>query len=185
MPSVAELEQAFKTYLDEMDRCEKYECFWALLHLAVVMPDICAALEHVNGTTSGARYQDWCRRYWTSSTISARRRWEIRCALLHQGRTLLKSGETFSYVRPAGLGSKIHEYVNPGEANTTLEVDKLAAEVRTAMARWFDELQNPANATQASNVANHLPRVAREKPKNFPPSAPIGPTTHRYGTSST
>jgi hypothetical protein len=55
-----------------------------------------------------------------------------RCALLYQGRTILRTGATFSYIRPAEPGSKIHEYVDPGEANTTPEVDRLASEVRGA-----------------------------------------------------
>src|SRR5690349_8935694 len=102
-PTEPELEAAFKTYFDEMERCERAECFWALLHLVVVMPDICAALEHDKGDTSGesgARYENWCGRYWPPSTITAKRRWEIRCALLHQGRTVSKGGETFSYIPP-------------------------------------------------------------------------------------
>jgi hypothetical protein len=188
-PSVLELQEAFKTYFDEMDRCAQNECYWALLHLVVVMPDVCAALEHDKGDTtgeSGLRYEDWCSRYWTSPTITADRRWKIRCALLHQGRTVLKTGETFSYIRPAEPGSRIHEYVDPVEPNTTLEVDQLAVEIRTAMARWFADLQKPTNARQANNVAKYLYLVAREKPKTFPPGAPIvGPTARRLGTSST
>src|SRR5437773_5340556 len=102
-PSISDLEQAFKTYFDEMDRCVTASCYWALLHMVVVLPDICAALEHDKGDTTGDTgrcYEDWCSRYWSPSAISERRRWEIRCALLHQGRTVLKTGETFSYIPP-------------------------------------------------------------------------------------
>jgi hypothetical protein len=166
-----ELEQAFKTCLDEMDKCERAECYWALLHMVVVLPDICAALEHDKGDTSGEIgrcYESWCERYWCSATISARRRWEIRCALLHQGRTVLKDGETFSYIRPAPSGSKVHEYVHPDEPNTTLEVHKLAAEVKRAIRAWFRDLTQPERASKLENVLRHLPKLAREKPKVLP-----------------
>jgi hypothetical protein len=48
----SELCEAFKTYFDEMDKCAAAECNWALLHVVLVMPDICAALEHPKGDTT-------------------------------------------------------------------------------------------------------------------------------------
>src|SRR5438105_7906042 len=144
----AEREKASQTYFAEMDKCAAAACYWALLHLVVTMPDICAALEHPRGDTTGNTgpcYEAWCTRYWNSAIVPPSKRWEIRCALLHQGRTILKSGDTFSYIRPGPPGSKTHEFVNPGEQNTTLEVDKLATEVKNALNAWFSDLQAPAN----------------------------------------
>lgn len=40
----ADLEQAFQVYFEEMDRCKAGQCHWALLHLVLVLPDICGAL---------------------------------------------------------------------------------------------------------------------------------------------
>jgi len=168
------LEQAFKTYFDEMDKCLNAECFWALLHIVVVLPDICAALEHPKGDTTGEAgrcYEDWCSRYWPSSTtILPRRRWEIRCALLHQGRTALRDGETFSYISPAAAGSRVHEYVDRNEPNTTLEVDKMAAEVKVAVRAWFvDLLKLDDKDTKRTNVERYLPQLAGQRPKALPP----------------
>ncbi len=184
-----ELEQAFQTYFEEMKKCAEAECYWALLHLVVVMPDICASLEHEEGDTTGETgrcYEDWCRRYWSSAAISPERRWKIRCALLHQGRTVLKDGDTVSYIRPAPPGSRIHEYVDSHEGNTTLEVDKLAAEVKTGIRTWFDDLQKSENRKQLFNVERYLPWLAREKPKEHPPDLlPPGSSTRGITTSST
>jgi hypothetical protein len=47
--TVADLEAAFKTYVDEMDRCVAATCYWALLHVVVALPDVCAALESADG----------------------------------------------------------------------------------------------------------------------------------------
>lgn len=184
-----ELEQAFKTYFDEMKKCADAGCYWALLHVVVVMPDICAALEHEKGDTTGEtgeRYKDWCRRYWSSVAISPERRWEIRCALLHQGRTVLKGGDSVSYISPAPPGSSVHEYVDPREGNTTLEVDKLAAEVTAGIRAWFGDLQSVERRKQLANVKQNLPLLAREKPKLHPPyRLPPGASRGGLTTSST
>ena len=45
MKTVDDLTTAFNVYFDEMTACEKNGCYWALLHLLVSLPDICAALE--------------------------------------------------------------------------------------------------------------------------------------------
>lgn len=45
MKTAEELKAAFAVYYSEMDRCEKAGAYWALLHLALVLPDICASLE--------------------------------------------------------------------------------------------------------------------------------------------
>jgi len=178
--------EAFKTYFDEMDKCGRSECYWALLHLVVVMPDICAALEHPKGDTTGARYEGWCAAYWPSRAVSPAKRWQIRCALLHQGRTVLRGGDTFSYVRPAPAGSKVHEYVEPDEPIITLEVGQLAAEVKAGVRRWAADLQKAKNAARLANVERHLPRLAREKPKKLPPKlVPPGTISIDITNSST
>jgi hypothetical protein len=89
MKTSAELEQAFSVYLIEMDRCEKANCFWALLHLAVIMPDVCGALEFGSATGIGKRYTDWCAANFPKSPkLTPADRYQIRCALLHEGSTL-------------------------------------------------------------------------------------------------
>jgi hypothetical protein len=165
------------------------DCYWALLHLVVVMPDVCAALEHPKGDTTGevgSCYQAWCTAYWPSTVVSPVKRWEIRCALLHQGRTAVKGGDTFSYVRPTSAGSKVHEYVEPGEPIVTLDVGQLADEVRAGFGRWAADLQVPANVARLANVERNLPKLAREKPKVLPPELfPLGTTKTSITTSST
>ena len=38
MPLQSELEDAFEVHFDEMENCEQHKCYWALLHLVVVLP---------------------------------------------------------------------------------------------------------------------------------------------------
>jgi hypothetical protein len=90
---------------------------------------------------------------------------------------VLKSGDTFSYVRPAPPGSKFHEYVEPGphgrstcptEPLTTLDVGQLAAEVKAGVQEWVSDLLKPENAVRLATVERHLTQLAREKPKKLP-----------------
>jgi hypothetical protein len=60
MRTVPELKAAFAVYFDEMDRCEGAATFWALLHIVLVLPDICAALERAPSDPVGDRYVGWC-----------------------------------------------------------------------------------------------------------------------------
>lgn len=84
------LEQTFKVYFDEMQRCVKGKCYWALLHLVLVLPDVCAAMESVNGESDDGRYRNWCKRYLSDEMINPDDWYRMRCVILHQGRTSMK-----------------------------------------------------------------------------------------------
>jgi hypothetical protein len=62
MPTQAEMGQAFATYFKEMEDCAAHGCFWALLHVVMVMPDVCSALESETNESSGKRHVQWCER---------------------------------------------------------------------------------------------------------------------------
>ena len=110
MPTIAELETAFRVHLDEMDCCVQGKCFWALLHLVVVIPDICGALEAPSGEATKSSYVDWCRRMFPPVppvALAPEERYELRCILLHQGRTLATKGRYsfFKFTRPQSFSS--------------------------------------------------------------------------------
>ena len=78
--------EAFDLYWDEMKRCREAEAWWALLHVTVCLPDICAALEADNGETSLAKYVEWCNACLPNPKLSGEERYRGRCKVLHQGR---------------------------------------------------------------------------------------------------
>src|SRR5712691_5664470 len=88
MAAVEELKNGFSTYFAEMDSCQAAGCYLALLHLVVVLPNICAALESRSGEAHGTEYMKWCDEFLVGDSLSSIERWEMRCALLHQGTTL-------------------------------------------------------------------------------------------------
>jgi hypothetical protein len=171
MLTIADLESAFRVYLDEMDRCERSGCYWALLHLVVVIPDICGALEAANGEATKAAYVDWCKRMLPSASapLTPDERYEMRCILLHQGRTLASRGRYtyFKFIPPPPAGVALHG-VQQASDQITLDVTQLSTEMKKALRDWFQSLAGPAQAGRAATVAANLPRLVTVKPLPVP-----------------
>jgi hypothetical protein len=169
LKTVEDLSRAFAVYFIEMDRCEKSGAYWALLHIALVMPDICAALEYGPGAKVGERYTSWCHDYFPNDpNFTEDDRYQIRNALLHEGSTLPNKSQyaSVSFVEPGATEIEVHQDVTDdggGKKNLTLDVKKLADETRAAMERWFSSLQHDAKRNE--QVASRLSRVARVQTK--------------------
>jgi hypothetical protein len=168
MKTAADLEQAFSVYFTEMEGCEIAECYWALLHLAVVMPDVCGALEFGSTAKVGTRYMDWCAaNFPQSSTLTPADSYQIRCALLHEGSTLTGGGSTqyssFSFVDPVATDADVHLLVTPDGKNIAIDIKALADETRTAVRGWFGAVEKDAARNAA--VEQNLPKLARRQTK--------------------
>jgi hypothetical protein len=179
------LKRAFSTYFAEMDACKAAGCYLALLHLVVVLPNVCAALESPNGEAHGNDYMRWCGNYLRGAHLSPVERWEMRSALLHQGTALTDPrthGRYASYSFMPPSGDNIHQIISTdGENNLTLEANKLADEMKTAIYSWFDFLLQPANTMQLQNVRRNLPSLIRKQPKSIPGRDSLPPTLSSTG----
>jgi len=45
MRTIEQLRNDFALYIEEIQRCENAKCYWALLHVLLALPDVCASLE--------------------------------------------------------------------------------------------------------------------------------------------
>jgi len=163
-----ELKSAFAAYYVEMDRCEKHGAYWALLHLALVLPDICAALESGNDAKVGDRYMKWCEQHFPDKQVlPAIDRYQIRNAVLHEGTTLPTKSHyrSVSFVEPGATDVEVHQNVTVDDSgkNLTLDVKQLADETRAAMDHWFKSLQEDKERNE--RVVSRLSRVARMQTK--------------------
>ncbi len=187
--TVADLERAFATYFEEIERCRKGHCYWALLHLLVILPDICAALESNIGKATGARYIDWCNRYFSrDKRFTPEERYYVRCMLLHQGRTVTGKGQygSYSFVQ---TGDTLHlrtQDFGPGQGiNVTLVVSRMAEETVQAIRSWFAALQKAENVRHLENVKKHIRWLVQEGKKIVPGTIVTVPTTSStWGFSS-
>jgi len=166
MLSQSVLESAFKVHFDEMDKCEQNKCCWALLHLVVVLPDICAALESDNGLTNGNLYKDWYRQHLTQiSKLNGEDWYSIRRGLLHRGTTLSDQGnyKSYSFSQPTPNGVVVHRitFNQPSGSHLHLDVGELKKEILAAMRKWFQQLEQNSDSARSQNVSQHLAILAR------------------------
>jgi hypothetical protein len=156
------LTSAFAVYRDEMTRCRRAKAYWALLHLAVCIPDICGALEAPDGESTGSRYKDWCDRHLPAAKLNGAERWRLRCKVLHQGRaTTDQPGRytDFTFGQPAATGEVDHYRVVGSTLHT--DVGQLADEALDGLDQWIKTVvASPANAV-AKNVAKNLPSLVK------------------------
>src|SRR5437773_11066368 len=90
MRTIEQLRNDFTLYIREIEGCEQAKCYWALLHVLLALPDVCASLETdpANPRPVGDRYVDWCAFYLPRSpAVSGADRYQMRNALLHSGST--------------------------------------------------------------------------------------------------
>lgn len=172
MVSVTQLTDAFRVYLDEMDRCVTSQCYWALLHLLVVVPDICGSLEAANGEATRAGYIGWCQRMFPPAPpapLTPIERYELRCIVLHQGRTLASKGRYTYYklVPPPPVGVRVHG-TQMASDQITLDVVEMAEETKRALIDWFQDLQDPSQAQRQAMVASNLPTIVSVKSQAVP-----------------
>lgn len=167
MSNANDLEQAFQLYFDEMRACVSAGRFFALLHVILVLPDVCAALENPSAEV-GSRYKAWCAQYHAHPLLSAEEFYDLRCKFLHQGQALGTKGRYETYSFPIQAGVSFHRVAVPAEKNVTLDPCQMAEEMERAVRAWFTDLREPANANRLASVRSNLRFLVRRQPKELP-----------------
>jgi hypothetical protein len=189
--TVQQLRSDFALYLDEIERCLGTKCYWALLHVLLALPDICASLEADPASTSpkvGDRYVDWCNAYLpVGPAVSGADRYQMRNALLHSGSTTAQNlGKThqtsythFSFVDPATFDVAVHDTTNPDRTVLNVHVVQMTAETKLALEGWFNTLQG--DPVKMSRVEQKIARLTRLQPKRILVTEPNGSQVERIG----
>ena len=180
--TVSELERKFEVHLTEMKKCERAECYWALLHLAVVVPDICGSLETPDAKV-GARYVRWCKENLPKGDkVRPGDRYQLRNSLLHEGSSRSAPNKvtgsadppeeqktqyaTFSFVDPGAAPIEVHHLdrlEKDGTKNLAVDIKKLADDTVKAMRAWFGRVATGAKGTD--QVAANVEKIIQVKPK--------------------
>ena len=144
MRTIEQLRDDFAIYTNEIERCEKTECYLALLHILLALPDVCARLETdpASKKEGGDLYVEWCAAYFPkNSVVSGADRYQMRNSLLHSGSTTAQNlGKThhtgyrhFSFVDPDTFDVSVHDTTDQSHTvlNVHIELMPLAAGVST------------------------------------------------------
>jgi hypothetical protein len=190
MRTIEQLRNDFALYIEEINRCEEAKCYWALLHVLLALPDVCASLETdtANPRPVGDRYVDWCTSYLPNSpAVSGADRYQMRNALLHAGSTTAQNlGKThqtgyahFSYVDPETFDVSVHDTTNQSRSVLNVHVEAMAAETKQALENWFSALQ--ADSSKMSRVELNIGRLTRHQAKRILVTQSDGSQIERTG----
>jgi hypothetical protein len=152
-------EDTFEVYLDEIDRCIRGKCYWALLHVVLVLTDVWAAMETDSVITEGKLYRQWCEKYLADPLVTPEDWYQMRCGILHQGRTIdakqINQYAGVAFSQP-GLAT-VHRCVNhmPQGKSLQLDVGEMANELHVAMNKWFEVLSKKVDSQIVKNVIQH------------------------------
>ena len=167
MPNEDELERAFRVYFEEIERCRTSDCYWALLHVIVSLPDICGALESENNWATEDKYVAWYQAYLPNWGMTPKDYRDIRNLVLHQGQTRSRSGRYYKFTKPNQRGMSAHRVTSGGEV-MVLDVGKLATEAIEGIRRWFRDLQGARAKDRHANVTKNLPSLVTVKEQELP-----------------
>lgn len=134
---------------------------WVLALFGVLaVPDICAALESPDGTTSGAKYKAWITanlgdKY---ACLDAGEIYKMRCSMLHEG-----ASATANYKRTifVASGSNTFHMNILGDA-LNLDLKTFAEDVITAASRWLSANKD------TEPVKTNLEKLIRWYPNGLP-----------------
>jgi hypothetical protein len=155
-------------YIRELSSIRDKKAYWSTVHLIVVIPDICAALDSSNGRTNGNLYAAWCDRYVATPQLSGQDWYQIRCALLHQGRATFDEAErirytSVSFVDPDSAPAARHGHVADG--NLTVNIANMSTEMLAAIGRWATDVDGRP-AVGRVHIERNKGTLVREQPKH-------------------
>jgi len=162
-----------------MEKCRNAGAGWALLHLTVCMPDVCAALGSANGAATPAKYMAWCGRFLQGRRLTPIERYGMRCTVLHQAQAKTKGDAaqrytSWAWVQPHG-GQSDHMRVGGGAGRTLhIDVHMFAAEMESAVTVWTNDLAANPTRPEAANVATNLPSLVKVTQHMFEPQKGMG-----------
>lgn len=162
MLTSGKLVEAFRPYWEDMERCRTAKAYWALLHVTVCIPDICAALEAEVGEATQKGYKKWCDENLDNALLDASERYRMRCKVLHQGRaTTDKAGryDGFAFGQPSSDGYRDHMRADGKILH--VDVGSLAEEMKVGFESWVQRLEANAISRASVNVARNLKSLVR------------------------
>lgn len=128
----------------------------------LALPDMCAAMESDNGKTTGARYKAWVETWLggTYETLDSDELWQLRCSMLHQGRSKTRTYERVVFVAPFN-GNVFHNNVINDALN--LDLPTFCADVIAAVHSWRETMASNPNYVRNSSA------LMRWHPDGLPP----------------
>lgn len=137
-------------YLNEIVVAEQHGLWMLALTGALALPDICGAIESANGRATGNKYRGWFTRHISPKypRIDPEDCWQLRCSLLHQGRSSAVSYQRLIFVAPGPI--TFHNNILDDALN--LDMRTFCTDVISAVRSWQGQMQSTANPSYQGNI---------------------------------
>ncbi len=147
--------------LEQVQRSSDLGLYYVALLAALAIPDICSALESVDGQASGARYAAWFDRHVAprySGNLSGEDAYRFRCSMLHQGSTQhpKSSFARILFIEPGATTNVFHN-CQASDA-LTIDVRIFVRDLVQAARTWLPTVQN--SPQYQANRARFVTRYA-------------------------
>jgi hypothetical protein len=157
--------KAMDRILGEIEHALKVHLYYLAIAMTLTLPDICAALEAVNGASNDARYKAW----YTANLeplypwLTADDCWKLRCGVIHQGRfghPNMQYGRVIFLLPGQNVGMFINNKIN--DAYFT-DLQKFCLDATQRARAWFAAKQvDPI-------VQSNLENLMQIRPNGLPP----------------
>lgn len=131
----------FQLYLKQTYDCLDAGLYYPALAMALAIPDMCAGLQGINGTSS-QRYKSWLESVPMVLAVEPEWVWRVRCSFLHDASpTLGKAPNVRGLIivrePPRGPVHRTTGAPEPGTFGTiTVEIDELVNSILQAASCW-------------------------------------------------
>ena len=146
--------------LEDIGRALDAGVWLGALITALMVPDICAALEQADGRTSGARYRAWYERYLSSAypRLTADDCYSLRCGVAHQGRMGHQNSQYGRVIftlpnksKTKILGAIVNDYLS-------LDLITFCEDFAAAVKTWHDEMgEDPIVISNSTLIVQYRP----------------------------
>lgn len=159
-----------KELLDQISGAMQAGQYYVALFCALMVPDICGALQSADGEARADRYRDWydlhlAPRYTfgTRVVLSAEDCYYFRCSMLHQGSTQHSKGqyERVLFIEPDATTTVVH--ASTADGALIIDVRIFCSDIVEAATQWLD------GARHSENVKTNLTKLIRRYPEGLPP----------------
>lgn len=148
-----------ESLFEEIRRALDAELWTLALNGALVLPDICGALNAPDGVARGAHYREWFNTYISPDypKLDAQDCWELRCGLLHQGLATTGNYERILFTAPPAM---FHNNTLNGGLN--LDIGTFCEDLVSAAERWYHV------SRELEPVKTNAQRMMRWYPNGLP-----------------
>ncbi len=146
---------------DEIKKCVNTEFWYAALVLILILPDILAALESLDGEAHQYLYEAWCEKWLPNEYAPlAKDLYFLRCAIAHQGHFRHEANKKRIFFTLGSRDAHMRKYKNAldNKDALTLHLETFAKHMTDAVDAWYlAKARNP-------NVQEHLGSLVQRYP---------------------